>query len=42
MQDVHEIVRCFDPEMEQKGGPRERAVSLPNIFSTRSHGPSSF
>lgn len=38
MHDIHEIVRCFDPEMEQKGGPRERAVSLPNIFSTHSHG----
>jgi len=38
MQNIHEIVRCFDPEMEQKGGPRERAVSLPNIFSIHFHG----
>ena len=32
MQDIHEIVRCFDPIFGTKGGPRERAVSLSKHF----------
>ena len=32
MRPTHEIVRCFDPFIGTKGGPRERAVSLSKLF----------
>ena len=32
MRSTHEIVRCFDPFIGTKGGPRERAVSLSKHF----------